>query len=195
MKRKKKGTTLVELVAVMAIMGVVGTIIYSLFGGSNKIYNKTFSESVLQDEMRSLTTSLEDDIRVGYSKNAEIKSATPSKVIFKPVAPAVTTNFEVDFNAISPGRNAKVVYAAQREDKLIAYVLYDSVSTTGKSELIEYYCERTGVTKFLDHSDNIKTFNLTSASVGVSTVVKLDVVLSGKGGYELSYKSTVNPRN
>ena len=67
-KKKLKGFTLVELIAVMAIMAIVGALILTLFNYQTKWFGKVNSETRIQDEARITIMALENDIRTGKSK-------------------------------------------------------------------------------------------------------------------------------
>lgn len=60
---RKKGVTLIELVAVLAIMSIVGTIIYSIFFSGMQIYNVGVDQSGTQDYSRHVFTNIGEDIK------------------------------------------------------------------------------------------------------------------------------------
>lgn len=64
----KKGFTLAELIAVMAIITIVGGLAMTLLSTQNKWFGKINKETRLQDEARITFLALENDIRIGRSK-------------------------------------------------------------------------------------------------------------------------------
>lgn len=195
MKKKNSGTTLVELIAVMAIMALVGSIIYTLFGTATKIYKKTHGQIKLQDDIRLLTTSLEDDIRVGYTGDVEIQ-ATGDKVKFKPSS---GSEFTSDFTTIGL-TSPKVEYAFIKNSKYYAYVSYNVPSVTPvKRSITKYECSSTGVSKILKYTDLIETITCVKRPGNIVTsspiVYMLEIKIKDKSGNEFLYNSTVNPRN
>lgn len=77
--KKKKGFTLVELIAVIAMMGIIGTAVMGFFIDQNKVFFRTKNETKLQDEARIILSALEEDLRIG--KN--IDGSSPNTVKFK----------------------------------------------------------------------------------------------------------------
>lgn len=60
---KKKGVTLVELVAVIAIMAIVFGIIYNIFVSGNKIYTKGSNDVSVQNTARSVFITVGEDVK------------------------------------------------------------------------------------------------------------------------------------
>jgi prepilin-type N-terminal cleavage/methylation domain-containing protein len=63
--KKKKGFTLVELMAVIAILGIFSTLIFSLFSSSTSMLVMAENDNVIQNESRNIIDVLEEDIRYG----------------------------------------------------------------------------------------------------------------------------------
>lgn len=64
MKVKKKGFTLIELIAVMFIGTILGSLIISLYLSSNRMLVTSSTESILQDEGRIVLDAIENDLKV-----------------------------------------------------------------------------------------------------------------------------------
>lgn len=65
MNMKKKGVTMIELIAVMAMIAIIGLGIMSLYISQTKLFNTVNNETIIQDEARLILTSIEDDLRFG----------------------------------------------------------------------------------------------------------------------------------
>ena len=74
--KKKKGFTLVELMAVIAILGIFSTLIFSLFSSSTLMLVMAENDNVIQNESRMIIDVLEEDIR--YSSNFQIEESSNS---------------------------------------------------------------------------------------------------------------------
>lgn len=71
MNMKKKGLTMIELIAVMAMIAIVGLGVMSLYLSQIRLFNNVNNETILQDEARLVLTALEDDLRVGKNTYLE----------------------------------------------------------------------------------------------------------------------------
>lgn len=81
--KKRKGFTLVELVAAMGITAVFGAMILAISISSGKLFGMVQSESTFNDEARVIMSSIEDDIRVALDVKEGSSSAKTSVVIDK----------------------------------------------------------------------------------------------------------------
>ena len=62
---KKKGFTLVELIAVIGIAAIFGAIVLGISTTSGKLFTMTKVQSAFNDDARFILNMLEDDLRVG----------------------------------------------------------------------------------------------------------------------------------
>lgn len=69
---KKKGFTLVELIAVIGITAIFGAIVLGISITSGKLFTMTQSQAAFNDEARLVLSMLEEDLRLG--KEIEIKT-------------------------------------------------------------------------------------------------------------------------
>lgn len=190
MANKKRGTTLVEIIAVLAIIVIIGGVVYSLFGSTSKVYNKTHGQVILQDEMRLLTTSLEDDIRVGYTSNVEVLSGN-KHVKFKQAA---GTEFTIDFTGV--GLNSKIEYAFEKASKYFAYVSYEVPSTNPVKRVVtKYECTASGATEFLKYTSKIETMECIKRVTPTPIMYEVNIKINDRHGNELIYNSDILPRN
>lgn len=77
-RKKKKGFTLIEMMAVIAILGIFSTLIFSLFSSSTSMLVMAENDNVLQNESRNIIDVLEEDIR--YGKNI-VPGNIPSNIL------------------------------------------------------------------------------------------------------------------
>ncbi|MGL5416014.1 MAG: PilW family protein [Clostridium sp.] len=83
-KKKRLGFTLIELVATMAIVGILMTVVFSLFSSSSSMLTVAEVDNELQNESRMAVNLIEDDLKFGSKiklennlvENAEVKGKT-----------------------------------------------------------------------------------------------------------------------
>ncbi|MGL4572212.1 MAG: PilW family protein [Clostridium sp.] len=62
--KKKKGFTLIELIAVICISAILGALALSLFSSSNRMFLRASKDNIMQDEARIIMDAIENDLRV-----------------------------------------------------------------------------------------------------------------------------------
>lgn len=67
--KKKKGFTLVELIAVIAISAIFGSIVIAISITSGRLFSKVQTDSLFNDKGRLIIGWVEDDLRTGYNVN------------------------------------------------------------------------------------------------------------------------------
>ena len=60
---KKKGFTLVELIAVMAILSIVLTTVYFIFNSYNKIYTNEYTDNTIETSGKVITEEISQNIK------------------------------------------------------------------------------------------------------------------------------------
>lgn len=75
---KKKGFTLIELIATMAVVGILLSAVFSLFSSTNSILISADTDNELQDESRTIVRLIEDDIKFGTKIKLDEVEATPN---------------------------------------------------------------------------------------------------------------------
>lgn len=68
-----KGFTLVELIVVLSLLLMILTAVYNFFEYSQKIYIKTETQNILQDEVNKVLQFLADDIRSAAKPDNTVK--------------------------------------------------------------------------------------------------------------------------
>lgn len=124
--KKKKGFTLVELIAVIGISAIFGAIVLSIALTSGKLFNMAQSDSINNDKARLIIGTIEDDLR------------TASNIVGTPTTLTMTTEVVIgtDHYAL-PLPGAKVVLSFKKSNgDVYAYTYIEPDVTTGtKGEL------------------------------------------------------------
>lgn len=108
---KKKGTTLVELIAVIAIMSVVVIAMYNIFDVANKIYYKNRLHSMIQLAANNSINSI-------YSNIHKCKA-----IVYQPTACPIT---------LPGGENSYLCYLTVRANSGDQHYLYCLSDLDGK---------------------------------------------------------------
>jgi prepilin-type N-terminal cleavage/methylation domain-containing protein len=143
---KRKGITLIELIAVIAIVSIVFTMMYSVLSDGNIIYKRGVSDTRLQENAR----------KAMYSITASIKDAEEVQkldtVSNKVSVNGLNFNFNNNVKAVlyvNPKDNTQEEYMYVLVPKGSLNVLYKAnkaASSTGLSSLIEISSNITAIT-------------------------------------------------
>lgn len=87
--KKKKGFTLIELIAVICISTILGALIISLFSSSNRMILRASKDNIMQDEARIIMDAIENDLRT-----AKPISITTDGVEFSKTASGTTKTYK-----------------------------------------------------------------------------------------------------
>lgn len=186
---KKRGLTLIELIAVMAMTAIVGLAIMSLFISQYRLFNRVNNETIIQDEARLILTAIEDDFKLGRNT---IISTTASK--------NVTIGSNNYLVPLLDGVSGIVVYGYSKNEKNstgsivvkdFAYILYGKtlVRTNGVTP-------GTNLVKDVNLSKNVKLINIskeTGTAVPPSIKYKIKIELE-KGTEKQEFNSVMVKR-
>lgn len=180
MNNKKKGMTLVEVIAVIAIFGIISVVIYSFLGSSNKIFTNTYGQSILEDEIRTITSVFEDNIKTGKKQSFAGDTAT-----FK--------NPSGGADKVVPitGTSVSVIYAFSQGGKDYAYILEGS-SSRKQFKKIDCTTAPNGQ-EIAVLSKNVESLTLDTSKIPYKLSVKLNDEKE-KPNTRL-YEAYVTPRN
>ena len=81
MKNNKRGFTLVELMAVIAVFSILAMMIGPMMMQAKRIFNKTDNRAGIQDEFRTAIMNIEKEVQANYD-NEIIVFENNDKVIF-----------------------------------------------------------------------------------------------------------------
>ncbi|MGL4874786.1 MAG: PilW family protein [Clostridium sp.] len=171
MKKKKKGFTLIELVATMAVVGILMTVAFSLFSSSSRMLNIAEVDNELQDESRMVVTLVEDDLKFGSK---------------------IKLNSREDFDSTTIGKEIEF----QRKDeagnmKMYRY-RYDDINKELKKYNVENFDTATASEVEMGTlSKNVEKFEVKYLD---TKVFEIKMKLS-KNKSEYEYKSSIFPMN
>lgn len=147
---RKKGVTLIELIAVIAIMGVVFTIIYSIYSNSQRIYNTSFSKIQLQNSGRKSLNEICNSVKA--SQTAAIVNLSTNNIVVNTNTFPVIPNLTFTLLFIDPADENIQPYLFVIENQNELHKFY----VTGKDELISNNIDlsNTLITKPLSSQDS-----------------------------------------
>lgn len=183
--KKKKGFTLVELIAVIGISAIFGAIVLSIALTSGKLFNMAQTDSVNNDKARLIIGTIEDDLR------------TSSNIVGTPTSLAMTTEVVIgsDHYAL-PLPGAKVVLSFKKSDGgVYAYTYIEPVVATGtKGELIRMKYD-TGINEFKAVSGGYSDVSKITVKKNIVATdnKRYTIDLEFEGGAK--YNSVITPRN
>jgi prepilin-type N-terminal cleavage/methylation domain-containing protein len=193
---KKRGVTLIELIVVLAIMGIVLSTTYFIFTSTNKFYNKTDNNAYLQDLSRQVMGRMEKDIRLANFMSA---SFTTSSYSITYLNHAAQSTISIPSIAAADGTNpiTPLVYFEDNADRPFMYVL---VNFTGDKELRRYNINSLSdgdlSNDFITIGNNINSMVIQDISISTTSKkaisIKLDAFYKGE---TKTYSTTVSLRN
>lgn len=190
---KKKGFTMVELIAVMTIVSIVGLIINSLFLNANKSFEKVRDESYLQNEARIIFSTFESDIKMAKEFSNNMSVSGNSLVVRDKNGLEIPTS-PIDLSPLGGGNIVPIAYT-----KVVKEL-------EGKLNNLEYvYLQRDGEliraqaqTGTVD-SITIPTKNLNSISMVPSASndreIKIQIKMKSKKNYSEEFSTIITRRN
>lgn len=182
--KKKKGFTLVELIAVIGISAIFGAIVLSIAFTSGKLFNMAQTDSVNNDKARLIIGTIEDDLRTASNING-----TPATLTMKTEVVIGTDHYALPL----PG--AKVVLSFKKSNgDVYAYTYIEPDIATGtKGELTRMkYDDAIGVKVFKPVSggySDVKEITVIKNPTDKSYTITL------KFDNESKYSSVITPRN
>jgi prepilin-type N-terminal cleavage/methylation domain-containing protein len=191
---KKRGVTLIELIVVLAIMGIVLSTTYFIFTSTNKFYNKTDNKTYLQDLSRQVMGEMEKDIRLSNFMSA---SFTTSSYSITYLNHAVESTIIIPNIAAANGTNpiTPLVYFEDDADSPFMYVL---VNFTGDKELRKYNINNLSdgdlSNDFISLGKNINSIIVQDISTTSKKAISIKFDAFYKGETK-TYSTTVSLRN
>ena len=171
-RKKKKGFTLIEMMAVIAILGIFSTLIFSLFSSSTSMLVMAENDNVLQNESRIIIDILEEDIR--YGKNIKIENPT-----------------------ISGGISTESILILERKEKIRKYQVENGAFNQYISEKkTETETDNNPVRYELNATPSkyIKKFKVEKQGTGKEVLYKIEIEFeNGKSNYK--YSNSIYPMN
>lgn len=187
---KKKGFTMVELIAVMALMAVVGLVINSLFIYADKTFGLVRDTSYLQDEARIIFSTFESDIKMAkeYSNNLIVSG---NSLIVKDKNGTEIANSPINISSLGGGSITPIGYV-----KLVKEV-------EGSLKNLEYvYLQRGGeLIRAEVILNNLGNINIPSKNLQfISTnsndkEVEINISLKSKKSNEEKFSTIITRRN
>lgn len=182
---KKGGFTLIELVASMAIMVILVSMVFSIFLLSSKLSTKTNSYTIIQDKYRIAIMNMEDDIR--YSTKSYLINDTKYINENSPYGNESEVNRAKAVLYLEKGNNiesTEYILYAEKDKKLFRIEVPKPLKLGNESENIDI--EIKGKRQVLDgiESYEIKNTNLDGEDK------KINIVFQIKSGKEVKEYST-----
>lgn len=125
---RKKGFTLVELIAVMAILSIISFVTYSIYFNGNRIYKAGNSQVMLQDTGRRALESISSSIKTakaGTTCNVQLSGIT--------FANGIKDKIQIPLILINPADNSNVYLYAIENNRELHKIF---VGTNGADQLI-----------------------------------------------------------
>lgn len=158
---KRRAFTLVEIVVVVGLIAVIGTVVLRLFSSVGKTQQNLSHQATLQMDSRKAFDHLVDQIRMGTDIVRPITGETLPYMVFKDVVNRMTMLY------LEPN-NARATVIGQRVFKLVAYRNDYSGSYQSDNERI-----------LLDSIKQLRFTSLSPTSVQVNATV-----VNEKGEYQ-----------
>lgn len=177
LKKNKKGFTLVEMIVVIALVAIFGSIVIAVSVSSGKLFGMVQKTSIINDDARIIISDIEDELR--FAKNIKETSAGSTDTINYdggtytiPVSSNIVLVYKVKEN------NSDVIYSYARNDSSKEVIKYKLASGIG----IPVGISASNVTNFEVIKDpSNKIYNLK---------MKID-----DGKNSASYEASITPRN
>lgn len=190
---KKKGFTMIELIAVMAIVSIVGLLINSLFLNANKSFEMVKDESYLQNEARIIFSTFESDIKMAkeFSNNMSVSG---SSLIIKDKNGVEIPISPVDISPLGGGNITPIAYAKVVKETEGRLNNLEYVYLKRDGELIRAQAQTGTVDSIIIPTKSLNSIVMIPSSSN-DREIKIQMELKSKKNYSEEFSTIITRRN